>query len=186
MADLVRVRNVGKKPERIAYNSQVTVINPGQDGFVDREAACAKYGVWWSVVGGRPLDRHQEYLRIRGLYGCFPGAPAGEGSPEWEVVKPRVEIYEMDGKKVSTVVDDPQGTEIPVTERDDEAHMRVVVSEMQEQLKSMQSQLDTKDQIISAGSIDLPPADAPDNAPRRMRRTPVAQPPRLAEGSRDE
>lgn len=177
MADLVRVRNTGALPLRISYNSQATIVQPGQDGFVDREAACAHFGVWWSVVGGRPIDRKMEYLRIRGLYGCLPGAPGSENALSWEKVKPKVEIYELDGPtKVSTVFDDPEGTEIPVNERSDDAHLRDTVAQMQEQLDEMKAQIDQKDAIISAGTAsEIPAADSPESAPRRTRRTPDIQ-----------
>lgn len=171
--DMVRVRNLGDENLRIAYDSKATVIPPGQDGFVAKEAACAHFGVWWSQPGGRPIDRKEEARRVKGLYGCFPGSPV-EG--DWENSKPKVEIYEMDGTRVSTVIEDPEGVNLPVTERQDDSHLRTTVQAMQEQLEKMQSQLDQKDSIISQGiATELPQEDTPDTAPKRTRNQPQVQ-----------
>lgn len=184
MADLVRVRNLDSKSLRIAYNSQPTVIGAGQDGFVDREAACAHFGVWWSVKGGRPIDRTEEYGRVRGLYGSFPGAPQDANTPSWEDVKPKVEIYELDGTKVSTVIEDPEGEAIPVTERQDEGHMRATVEKMREQLEEMQRKLDTSETIVAAHTApELPAEDSPDTAPRRKRQPGKIEAARLDEAA---
>lgn len=184
MADLVRVRNLDTKSLRIAFDSKLTVIGPKQDGFVDREAACAHFGVWWSVKGGRPIDRTEEYGRIRGLHGCFPGAPQDENSPNWEDVKPKVEIYEVNGTKVSTVIDDPEGENVPITERDDDDHMRATMQQMKDQLEDMQRKLDTSQSIVAAHTApSLPAEDSPETAPKRRRQAPRIEGARLDEAS---
>lgn len=181
--EFVRVKNLDDKPLRITYNSIPTVIAPGGWGFVNREAAAIHFGVWQSVVGGRPIDRVEEYKRIRGLYGCFPGMTPDPAGPKWEDVKPKVEIYEMNSETpVANVIDDPEGENIPVTERGDEAHLRAQMAAMQDALADMQVKLD-KSELISAAmtSPELPPADSPDTAPRRRRQEPKIEGARLDE-----
>lgn len=155
---------------------------------MDKEAACAHFGVWWSVKGGRPIDRTDEYARIRGLYGCFQGGPANENAPSWEEIKPKVEIYELSGageyRKVSSVIDDPEGEHIPITEREDEPHLRSQMAAMQEALNEMAQKLETSDAIVAAHTApDLPPADSPDNAPKRRRQAPRIEGARLDEAA---
>lgn len=174
MADFVRIRNLDDKRDvKVPFNSKTTIIAPGQEGIVEREAACAQFGVWWSVSGGKPIDRKDEVARIKGLYGCFPGAPTDEHSLNWEDVKPRIEIREMDGKVVSTVIDDPEGSAIPLTERHDEDHMRSMLEKMQAEMERMQAQLDHRDVLDTLNEI--PPADSPEDAPKRKRTQPEIQ-----------
>lgn len=176
MADLVRIRNLGESNLKVTFDSKSTIIPANSEGFVDREAACAHFGVWWAVPGGRPIDRKEEVRRVRGLYGCLPDGPANEHALDWETVRPKIEIFEMDGTKASTVIDDPEGQDLPLIERSDDAHLREVMAKMQEQMEQMQQQLDNRDQIIAAGTAsELPAEDSPEFAPRRKRNAPEVQ-----------
>ena len=46
MADIVVVRNKGKKDLHLAYNSKATVVPVGGEALVDRECAAIYFGDW--------------------------------------------------------------------------------------------------------------------------------------------
>lgn len=178
MAEWIRVKNLGDKALNLAYNNRSTIIPPGGEGLVDREAAATHLGCWWAIPGGRRVfdaqgkvighepAREDEVKRVKALYGCFPGGPAEQ---EWDERKPKVEIYD-DGGKVSTVIDDPEGASVPITEVN-EGQMRESLLRMQQQMAEMRAQLDSQE-----FPVQLPPADSPHNAPNKRRRPAEVRP----------
>lgn len=177
MADLVRVKNLGDRPLRVAYNSKPIVIPAGQEIPMEKEAACVHFGNWelrnFPELSDPELRdaRTLEYKRIRTLYGFHELVEDSEGTFQSSV--PKVEIYEMDGSKVVTVLEDPKGDTLSVsgssvTDKD------AILQAMRDQMAAMQSQMEElENRPPEVPDVDVP-VDSPETAAKRGRpRKPV-------------
>lgn len=179
---LVRVRNNGDQPLAGAYGGNPYLIRPGEESFMEVECAKKDFGDWdtrnLSPTEEKLRFRTREYARVRGLYGVTPGAKIpvrkDDGSPElnengvpqevladlvWKDRVPKVEVLKMDGTRIVTVLEDPEGKDLPAGDTPSEdkdlalAQMKAEIEKLQNSVASMQSQV----------SI---PTDDPDTAPR--------------------
>ena len=176
MADIVRVKNVGSADFHGAYDNRPFVIAPGSEAIIDREAACIWFGDWNARNLG-PEQRHQfrrmEVERLKGLYGAHYDDPRDDprisapmyAEEKWAANAPHVEIYETDGTKVTTVIEDPTGSTLPIENAPaaDVAAAATMQKEI-ERLQSAVSELQGRD--VKA------PTDSPERGTRR--RGPVA------------
>lgn len=169
MTDFVRVRNVGDTDLRLAYNSQPTVIPAGQEVPVDRDAAATWFGDWTrrnvpELQNPEFRDaRLNEYNRIRTLYGFHQLEPESEQTFKAKV--PQVEIYEMDGTKVTSILEDPDGKDLPIVGSSN--------LDKEQLLSAMKDQMDAMAQKIAEMEDPHPdievPQDTPETAARRGR-----------------
>ena len=173
MADIVVCKNLGQVPLKVAYNSRVTVIPAGGQGFLDREAAIIHFGNWEARNHQRPdgtwvYDRRFELQRIKGLAGSDKDGKSALEHPEvWEARRPRVELFTPDNQRIVQVADDPDGDSlVEETKPDVAAQMRW----MEAQLEALRQQLDERD----AADPVMIPEDTPETAVRRRTRTPQA------------
>lgn len=145
--DFVRVRNTGDRPLRIVYDSKVTTVAPGQEGIVAREAAKIHFGDWEVLDDERRPWRTDEYRRIRGLAGCNEhGVSAMNDLRIWEERQPHVELYEGDGTRIVTVIEDPAGLQRKaVVEVDRDAQLKF----LQEQVELLMAARDDERRVVT-------------------------------------
>lgn len=122
MADqMVRCKNVGDKPFKDGYANVTYVLPPGKDVFVPYDAAVLWFGnpdVF--DVSARQRGRTDFYHRLRLRYGAFDdhriladGSEVRFTADElWEENKPQVEVYTLEGERLHTIIDDPEGTNV--------------------------------------------------------------------------
>lgn len=182
----VEVRNTGSQDLRLALNSRITVIKPGQKAIVDREAASNLLGNW--DLRDHPTDplrkkRSEEYKRVRGLYGCMPGGlyeeryQSAEGhwlnrpidiDRIWEERRPHAEVL-VDGRPVVLVIDDPEGRSLPAEDTTGMDRDRLIAHLLaqQEQMSEMISRLEAENRV---GQMPEVAEDSPDLNPVRRRK----------------
>ena len=167
MADYIRCKNLGSKPLRLGYNNRVTVIQPGEDGIIDRECACIHFGNWerrnyQRLSDGRWMyERREELRRLKGQAGSDDeGRSALEHDDVWQARKPKVEIWDGNVKVVS-VIDDPEGSSMPEPVQ---SNMGEQIAWLQKQIQELQGKL-----LDSQTEDEMPdiPEDSPDTASRR-------------------
>lgn len=179
--EMVRVSNEGQKPMRLALNSRVHDIPPGQEKLVPAEAAIAFFGDW-EARGDR---RAEEVTRIRGLYGALSGMKRehrfDDGTIKeltdidlWDMNQPKFKIFLLDGTEVvSTVVGDPQGHLLgEPTQAQPESEQIQYLSAMIHKQQALLEEL-----MAQQGPTDVE-YDRPENAPKQVRSKPRVQAPR--------
>lgn len=180
--DLVRVKNVGDAPISGAYGGNGYLIPVGGDTLMETECAKKDFGDWdtrnLSKTEEKLRFRDRELRRVRGLYGVTPGAKIpvvthdgkadldDHGVPKevladvvWKDRMPKVEIYSMDGTRLTTVIEDPEGESLPLDGSSDDkdlalAEMRAQIDKLQDAIVGMQVK-----------AVDIP-VDSPETAPR--------------------
>jgi hypothetical protein len=174
---VVRVKNLGKVALRGAFDGTAYVIEPGESAILDEECAIKDFGDWGQRNYGTEEStqyRKAEYLRLRGLYGVMPGTriPSGKFNADGYPLEvpsevllaermPKVEITTMDGRKIPTVIDDPEGNELPL-EGGDSTDQNRAIEAMQDQIASL------KDALESMRS-QVPELDIPKDSPQGQR-----------------
>lgn len=119
IGDVVRVQNVGDAPFVIAYDGRNYKLEPQKDVFMPFEAAVLWFGdprstnTIQSVRNEKGTvafipDRETEVRRLRVKYGNIGG------DERFVQVHPDVEVYDVEGNRIKTVLDDPEGEEINV------------------------------------------------------------------------
>lgn len=167
MADIVRVINDGLKPLRVVFDSRATIIPPGGEGIVEREAAVIHFGDW-TATGAK---RAAEVRRLRGLAGSNEdGKSALEHDAVWNERKPQVTLIDGDGSPIIGVLDDPEGTSMVPAMAPDPARQ---ISLLQEQLDRLQAQMAESHQP-QPGRSDAT-EDRPDLAVRKRGRQVTVQ-----------
>ena len=197
MADIVQVKILGTKPHRGKLNGQPYEIPAdGRLHIMDREAAVKDFGNWEARnLSSRPKDRwrDKEVARIRGLYGVHKGAQVPDRGPNGEAVLdekgiprevfsdtvasewlPKVEIYDMEGNRYTTIFDDPSGESLPLAGAGQEDVTKVVSSQA-EQLAAAQKQIDElREMVMETRTIQAPkddPATATRPKPKKVEAT---------------
>lgn len=195
MADVVYVVNNGDKPHEGKLNGVPYVIpTDGERHIMDREAAVKDFGDWTARnLGPRPRDRKRdkEYTRILGLYGLHKGAMVPARSENGQAVieddgrvkevlsdnfrskwLPKVEIFEQDGTKAITVIEDPEGKTLPLEGAAAEDVTRVVASQ-DERIAALERQLQETYNLTAASQETVSaPKDEPKTAKRPQGRKP--------------
>lgn len=178
MAEVIIVRNTGTSDLDVRFNSRSTIIKPDESGIVETDAAKLWFGDWDARNMGRE-ERHQfrthELARLRGIYGAHfdddfrtehPSIPEPLlADQKWERNRPHVELFEQDGTRIISVLDDPEGKTLPLEEASHDVLARTV-EDMQAQLAQMQEQLAKAQEAQDTLSV---PTDSPDTSPQRKR-----------------
>lgn len=183
--DIVKVRNLGETDHVSAYNGERFVIRAGGELTIEREAAVKDFGNWearnFSQTDARLRHREREFRRVRGLYGVHEGAkipvrgPDGgpvlnkDGIPEETLADtvyrerlPKVEIYLMDGTKVTSVIEDPEGKDLPLDDAPAGDQVNAIAS-LQAQIKQMEGALSSL--LDKQTQIEIP-TDSPQPKPK--------------------
>lgn len=165
--EVVRITNGMSQPFVGKHDGQPYRIAPGGSAIVPVEA------MWhWC---GRPhlvdrpptrLDRKGEVSRLKVLYGAaFPDPPELGGATEeekWERNKPLLEVYDLSGERIVTVLDDPEGRHLtPATETELEKQvLKDTIESMKAQLAQLTSQY-AAEQRGELTSLEEVPSDGP-------------------------
>lgn len=112
----VQVINKGKKDFPLQYNSQLYLVRRGQSRWVPEESITPQLGFVGAINTPKHKRRDEEVTRLRILYGAY------DDNEAWERAKKdlAVEVYDHDGNRVWTPLDDPGGTNIRVVDDMDE------------------------------------------------------------------
>lgn len=172
VGEVVRIRNADPEREfRDAYNGNTYRALAGSETIVPVEASI----LWFGNPGARDidarrLDRTAEFKRLRVRYGCYDNLDNPDGpTPMWEAVKPKVEVFTLDGERVITVVDDPFGElSAPVNmtnsehqeERSETAALRGQVAELTALVNRLLGAENTDPDIDPDADEDVPPGSA--------------------------
>lgn len=180
--DIVRVRNLGDTSIEGSYGGVGYLIRPNETAMLETECAKKDFGDWDARNASKTEEkyrfRYREYLRVRGLYGVTPGARIpvmNNGQPEfgengvpkeiladqvWKERVPKVEIELMDGSKVTTILEDPEGDSLPAGDIGSQ-DTDLVIAQMRADIEKLTSALEQ----VKSEPVDIP-VDSPETAPR--------------------
>lgn len=158
---VVRLTNVGDKEFQGKYDGRTTTLEPGKTTMVTFAAMALWLGNPYSHNRNpRNRQRLSELNRLRAKYGAYD-------NPElWEQNKPLIEVYDAEGNRIITVVDDPDGTFLPPDEEDRNA---TAVDTLQKRIAQLDAEMDAlrtalnqqvrTDQATTLGDAmpDIPP-----------------------------
>lgn len=123
---MVRIVNKGDKTFRDMFANQTYEVEPGKSTFVPFDAAALWFGhpdVF--DVSPRQRPRTDLFKRLRLRYGAYDQTEEVNGKDVpvgadvvWERNKPQVEVYTLEGKRLNTVVDDPEGRNVTIDDED--------------------------------------------------------------------
>lgn len=142
------VKVINKQPELVTwqYNSTPYPLRPGIPAIVPVEAMWLWMGHPDAVdIDERRRPRTEEYRRLQIKYGAY-------ADRQWEDVKPRIEVYDLDDNRIYTVVDDPDGERLtPETRTIHENQLLMERMEQQErELKQLRQILDVQQRAAEA------------------------------------
>ncbi len=148
---IVRVKNIGSSPFKSKYDSESYTVPPGSESLVPYAAMI----LWAGNPDARNIDARQrnrtlEVNRIRVKYGAY------ENEEKWAVNKPSLEFHTMDGERIWTVMDDPEGDHTNPLLNDEQSSSNIAT-----QLSNVQTQLASVMEMISTGKLVL--ADGADS-----------------------
>lgn len=159
----VRIRNTSStRTWSDGYDNITYSIPPGGETIAPFIAAC----IWFGHPEAVDTDadhryRTDEFKRLRVRYGVLDvitehpdsGHHIGPADTiccpisqeeQWQRNKPPVEVFSLDGSRIITVTDDPDGSEITptVTTMAEADNLRTQLEAMQKQMAQLQTQLD--------------------------------------------
>lgn len=120
------------------YNSQKYKMAPGGKCIAPFIAVCHWFGHPNAVdVDARNRYRTDEYARLRVSYGVY------DDESKWDEMIPHVEVHDLEGNKITTVLDDPRGDYLtPETSTiAEKAQLEMQMAAMQRQMLAMQAQM---------------------------------------------
>lgn len=108
MADqIIRLYNPTDEEWRGKFDSQVYVVPPGGESMAPYPALVCWFGnPATHNADKRNPERRKEFERLRAKYGVH------EHLELWEKQRPHIECYTIDGQRIPTVVDDPEGVTV--------------------------------------------------------------------------
>lgn len=173
----------------------VRLVNPGPGAFKSRfegrwyeireggDMICDERMMWqWmgrpfarDKNDGGPEDRFrtEEFLRLKALYGLdyaehedrSGGKIIKSAEERWEEGKPRIEAYRLDGERIVTVLDDPDGdtmTAVDNVAKHEATNADARIDELRAEIQQLQK-------LMAEGRMDLQPVgsldDVPDDGP---------------------
>lgn len=184
-ASMVQIKNVGVTDFVKEYHVDKIRIPAGQSMIVMWDIM-----VYWlgnpalTDASIRERDRTREVNRLRVLYGAY------DDDAVWEVNKPKLEVYQLTGERVWTVVDDPDGEHVtPASQSMAYAQTyEAQIALMQKQIDALQAMMQQQAAVTPAlaatpvaptsdvtgplvanpaapGGVPMPPAPMPTPAP---------------------
>lgn len=157
--DIVRLVNTAPTPFIAKWDNQTWTIKSGSESLVPRDAANLWFGDGSLVDAGNRRDRSIAYDRLRSRYGAY------ERDEVWETNKPCVELYDLDGERIHTIIDDPDGDLYgPVmTQQNINTDLESQLSDMQRQMAAIERALADRD---NATASTVPGAGATEGSSR--------------------
>src|SRR4051812_31898248 len=115
--DIVRAVNTGGAVFTIGWDSKQYKLEPGKDTFIPFEAACLWFGDPRSTNSIQSIknqhgmvsfvpDRDSEVRRLRVKYGNIGG------DERYVDPGPSVDLFDLEGNQITTVLDDPEGEDV--------------------------------------------------------------------------
>jgi hypothetical protein len=173
----VKVRNPGDSDFRERYDNRLYVVPPGGETLVPPEAAKLWVGDWdarnFNEIR-RPRDDEVNRLKVK--YGVYDQDP---------LPKAPLEVYDVAGGRISSVLDDPFGETLQAVVSGDEEKLRLqdLLQRYERELSNIRTQIKAKEGSLAIEDI---PEDQGEDEPRPRRRrraaTPEITPPDLPEG----
>lgn len=114
--ELVRVKNVDDKPLYLQHDREGDmVLNPNAETVMSLDYACSQFGNPGARNEGKNHVRDVEYAKIQVRWGFFNGIEKAQeqesGKPySWDVLKPKIQVTDMEGKRIYMLCEDPKGT----------------------------------------------------------------------------
>ena len=159
----------------------VNIVNPTDEDFQHRyletkvtiKANTNTFVPWeWMVywlgnpdvrdIDHRRRYRTEEVKRLRTLYGAY------YDDEKWAANRPQIQAFTSDGERITTVVDDPEGTQVPTNPSapvDQTSLLMNQISQQQAQMKAMQKQLEILQRGNAATQVDVATDDRPGTPP---------------------
>jgi hypothetical protein len=153
VGQMVRVINKGPNPLTIKYNRIKYILEPEIEKVIPYEAAQVWFGDPRSAAEIRTIvtddgmpqmiyPRRHEVRRLRAKYGNIEGI--GDESEIQEC--PTIEMYNLDGERITTVLEDPHGNSVnqaSVTVADN-ATTQSMIRQQQKQIELLMAELEKR------------------------------------------
>lgn len=150
--DLIRLRNTSDKEWRHRYLHMEVILPPNSDTVIGRDVMIYLMGnPELRDIDHRRKPRTQEVKRIRLLYG------AAYDDELWELNKPPLQAFTVEGERIHTIMDDPEGKHgLPQTLiTDQQTLMQKQIDALQAQLRDIQNSQVMADRTAQAEQYDL-------------------------------
>lgn len=138
--NIIKFVNVGDTPVKLKHAGLgPVVLQPGADAILPIEYATLNVGHPNARDEGKNRWREQAFNHLRTRWGFYPGLMP---ESDWDEMKPKIELYTLDGQRLYSVIDDPEGVkgtpaelagEVPVGE----AFLQAQVATMQQQIEQL-------------------------------------------------
>lgn len=130
---LAKVVNKHSEPFRGKYDNQQYLIAPGSETVVPMDAVRNWLGNPDAAdLDDKRRDRTEEFRRIRAKYGVY------EYDERMEENFPRLEVYTLEGERIYTVIDDPEGKNVARNIRDAQPQdVNAQVAMLQQQINAL-------------------------------------------------
>lgn len=145
MATIVRIKNPTRSTFTAKYDGEAYTVPAGSESIVPIGAM-----ITWAGDpslrnhNARQKFRSEEVTRLHTKYGAY------ENEKLWERNKPKVEFYTMDGERIWTVVDDPDGEKASSNLTDEQTNITQTAK-----IAAMEKQMDEFMGMIKRGELVL-------------------------------
>lgn len=169
MPPIVRIHNAGDTTFTDMFNGQPFSIPPGGDEFIDFDAMCLWLG-HPEANNNDPRNRVRvaEYQRLRTRYGVSAqelqlnmNGQQVDTNELFDQMRPKLEVYDTQGKPIITVADDPDGT-LLTAKPETAPSQELILSRMQQmeqEMAALRSELAQRERT-AASLNDAQPIDA--------------------------
>lgn len=136
--ETLRVVNVGDRVFEGWFNRHLYRIDPGAAVFVPRGFVNIYLGDWeLDDQMGRVYKRREDWERLQLRYSYTD-------PKQWEASVPRMEVFDLDGNKLTTILEDPEGVSVNVHETTIAEH-----ETLQGEVTRLRNQLDNVMQLLN-------------------------------------
>jgi len=133
MQQILRLKNVGTDRFSDMYDNQKYTIEPSGETLAPYEAVCLWLGDPESRdYDARRRDRTDEYERLSTRLGVY------HDQHLFEAARPKLEVWTLDGQRITTVTEDPTGSGMTINVSADSTTEAI----LRDQLDSMKQQMD--------------------------------------------
>lgn len=170
MPNLVKITNTSPDKDLPLRHDGMgdIVVPPGAETIVPFSYAAVCFGHPATRNEGVDRARDTVYSQVLTRWGMYPGI----NEDEWDDLMPSFEVHTMEGERLWTVLEDPEGTrgDMPVMTSPEDATSK----SLQSQVAALQAQID---QLVKIGAVNesidkpTPAAEAsplPDDAPKDL------------------
>lgn len=158
MQQILRLKNVGTDRFSDMYGNQPYSIEPGGETLAPYEAVC----LWLGDPESRDYDarrreRTDEYERLCTRLGVY------HDQHLFEAARPKLEVWTLDGGRVTTVSEDPTGSGMSINVSADsttEAILRDQLDSMKQQMDAITTALESAPEAQQVVLDAVSPSDA--------------------------